>query len=114
MTPKEQQLHDALSKAKQWIDNWSPSFTNDDDWAAVEADMVAALKDEIVDALEGPVFTEVTDITPTYEPISMAREMVNRAPRAVAAVGILIAEDGGLWRATCGHQKQQVLWALTA
>ena len=114
MTDREQELHDVLTEVKSWIDNWSPPFTNDNDWAAVEAHIVSVLTVKVIDALEGTPPAEVADISPTYEPISLAREMVKGAPDAVAAVGILITEDGAMWKAACGHKKETVLWALTS
>ena len=55
---------------------------------------------------------EIADITPDYEPIALAREMVKRAPGCVAAFCVLVREDGSLWRDTCGHRNLEVLWAL--
>jgi hypothetical protein len=40
---------------------------------------------------------EVADITPTHEPISLAREMVERAPGCAAGVCVLVRPDGSLW-----------------
>ena len=57
---------------------------------------------------------EVADITPDHEPISLVREAMERAPDAVACVVVLVDKDGKMWRNSCGHKKQEVLWALTA
>ena len=54
---------------------------------------------------------DVEDITPAHEPVSLIREMLDRAPGAVAAFCVLVDEDGTIWRNSCGHRKQEVLWA---
>lgn len=54
----------------------------------------------------------VTDITPLHEPIALAREMVERAPDATAAVCILVKSDGSLWYDMSGHRRVDVMWAL--
>ncbi len=56
--------------------------------------------------------TNIADITPAYEPVSMARGMVDRAPSATAGVCVLVNENGELWFDMCGHQKKDILWAL--
>ena len=56
--------------------------------------------------------SEVADITPAHEPIGLAREMVERAPGCVAAVCVLVREDGSMWYDSCGHHRMEVLWAL--
>ena len=55
---------------------------------------------------------EIVDISPPSEPISIARDMVQRAPGCTAAVCVLVREDGTLWSDCCGHQRKDVLWAL--
>ncbi len=54
----------------------------------------------------------VADITPANEPISLAKGMVERAPGAVAALAVLVKEDGTMWYDCCGHQRMHILWAL--
>ncbi len=56
--------------------------------------------------------SEVEDITPNHEPISLAREMVERAPGAAAGLCVLVREDGSVWYDMAGHQRADVLWAL--
>lgn len=56
----------------------------------------------------------LADITPSHEPIGLAREMVKRAPGTIAAIGVLVGVDGTMWRASCGHKSKEVLWALVA
>lgn len=55
---------------------------------------------------------EVLDITPTDEPIGLARDMVEAAPGCVAAACVLVRADGSLWSDCCGHQRHEILWAL--
>ncbi len=43
MTDYERQLHEALAKVIDWIDNWSPNFTEDDAWPATEQKVTDAL-----------------------------------------------------------------------
>jgi len=43
MTDLERQLHDALTEVMDWIENWSPNFTEDDDWPDTEQKVTDAL-----------------------------------------------------------------------
>ncbi len=43
MTDHERQLHDALSEVMDWINNWSPTFAEDDEWPATEKRVTDAL-----------------------------------------------------------------------
>ncbi len=54
----------------------------------------------------------IDDITPDHEPISVARDMVERAPGTKAALAVLVREDGSMWYETAGHEQAYVLWAL--
>lgn len=56
--------------------------------------------------------SEVSDITPHHEPISLAREMVERAPGAAAGVCVLVKPDGSIWYDMAGHHRADVMWAL--
>jgi len=56
--------------------------------------------------------SDVVDISPPHEPISLAREMVDEAPGTKAAVAILVREDGSIWYRSCGHECAYVMWAL--
>ena len=46
MTDRERVLFLALAEAMEWIDNWAPSFTNDDEWPAAERMIRGALAPE--------------------------------------------------------------------
>ena len=61
---------------------------------------------------EGRVKGEIADITPKHEPIAVARQMVERAPRAKAALAVLVGEDGSIWFDSAGHERAYVLWGL--
>lgn len=37
------ELLDALTEVKEWIDNWSPDFTNADEWPATKGKIQAAI-----------------------------------------------------------------------
>lgn len=63
--------------------------------------------------MENKRMNNVADITPDHEPVALAREMVERAPDAVAAFCVLVGKDGEIWRRACGHQKMEVVWACT-
>ncbi len=54
----------------------------------------------------------VIDITPPHLPIAVAKDMMERAPKAVAAVAALVEEDGTLWYDCAGYKRKDVLWAL--
>ena len=43
MTDLERQLHDALSEVMDWIDNWAPTFREDEEWLATEQKVTDAL-----------------------------------------------------------------------
>ena len=55
--------------------------------------------------------SQVTDITPSHNPVWLAREMVHRAPEAKAGIAILL-NDGELWYDMAGFKRQDILWAL--
>ena len=54
------------------------------------------------------------DITPSHNPIGLARDMEKVAinTESVAGLYILIDKDGHLKYDACGNENQQVLWAL--
>ena len=54
----------------------------------------------------------ITDITPPHAPISVAREMVDRAPGTRAGLVVLISEDGSLWYKMAGLERAYIMWAL--
>ena len=54
----------------------------------------------------------ITDITPGHEPISLAREMVKRAPGTRAALAVLVRQDGTMWYDMSGHDRAYLMWAL--
>ena len=54
----------------------------------------------------------VIDITPSRDPISLAREMERKAPKAKAGLAVLIDEDGLVWYDMAGCKNREVLWAL--
>ena len=54
---------------------------------------------------------QVTDITPSHNPVWLAREMLHRAPEAKAGIAILL-NDGELWYDMAGFQRRDILWAL--
>ena len=56
--------------------------------------------------------SEVADITPPHEPISLAREMVERAPGTKAGLAVLVRDDGSLWYDMAGHNRAALMWAL--
>lgn len=55
---------------------------------------------------------KVVDISPPHEPISLAREMVDRAPGNKAALAVLVSEDGNIWYEMAGHERAYIMWAL--
>lgn len=55
---------------------------------------------------------KIHDITPPHEPISVARNMIERAPAATAGIAVLIDPDGLIWWEMAGHAKKDILWAL--
>ena len=58
------------------------------------------------------VVAEISDITPAHEPISLAKEMVERAPGCKAALCVLVKADGKLWYDMSGHERVYIMWAL--
>lgn len=56
--------------------------------------------------------SNVVDITNPAEPISLARDMVERAPGCKAALAVLVCEDGSIWSDCNGHSRMEILWAL--
>ena len=59
-----------------------------------------------------PAMEGFTDITPPSNPISLAREMVDRASGARAGIAVLICKDGSMWFDCCGEERAYVMWAL--
>ena len=57
--------------------------------------------------------SDIPDITPLHEPIGVAKDMLERAPGCITAVGILVLGDGSMWFDSAGHARKDVLWALT-
>ena len=58
--------------------------------------------------------SQVADITPGHEPISLLRKAqeVVENEGAVACSVILVNKDGCLWYDTCGERTKDILWAL--
>lgn len=56
--------------------------------------------------------SNVVDITSPAEPISLARDMVERAPGCKAAIAVLVLADGTIWSDCNGHARMEILWAL--
>ena len=55
---------------------------------------------------------EIADIIRPHEPITIAREMVKRAPGTKAALAVLVKNDGSLWYDMAGHERAYLMWAL--
>lgn len=55
---------------------------------------------------------ELHDITPNHSPVSIAKDMLKEAPKAVAGFYVLLFDDDTLIRQSCGNTKKEVLWAL--
>lgn len=43
-SPAATEVVEALKEVMEWIDNWSPPFTDDDEWPATQAKVFAALR----------------------------------------------------------------------
>ena len=55
---------------------------------------------------------KIVNITPAHKPISLAKEMVERAPESSSALCVLVQSDGKLWYDMAGHRQLEILWAL--
>jgi S-ribosylhomocysteine lyase LuxS involved in autoinducer biosynthesis len=53
----------------------------------------------------------IIDITPHHEPVSLARDMVDRAPGCSAGFYMLLDGDELVYDG-CGMTKKDILWAL--
>ena len=54
----------------------------------------------------------LADITPDHDPISLARDMVELAPKAKAGLYVLVTEDGRIKYDMAGHERAYIMWAL--
>lgn len=55
---------------------------------------------------------EVIELEPGRTPLTLAHEMVERAPGCKAGIYILVREDDGLAYEMVGSQKAAVMWGL--
>ncbi len=61
----------------------------------------------------GSAMGKVIDITDPTEPLSLAREMVERAPGCKAALAVLVRDDGTIWYDCSGQSRMEIVWALS-
>ena len=55
---------------------------------------------------------KLADITPPHDPVSIARDMLEKAPGCRAGLYVLIDADDRMHWEMCGHQRKDILWAL--
>jgi len=55
---------------------------------------------------------DIPDITPDHNPVSLARDMVDKAPGCIAGFYCLVREDNAMAYDMAGLQRQDILWAL--
>ena len=55
---------------------------------------------------------KITDITPKHYPLSLAKQMVEKAPGCTAGFCFLVNKDNTIWYDGAGHTQETLLWVL--
>jgi hypothetical protein len=56
--------------------------------------------------------SEVTDITPDFQPLALLRANEERAKDSTCALLLLVNAEGDLYWDGCGVTQQNLIWAL--